>query len=252
MQKHTKARLVALNHQFYQNFSNSFAATRRRIQPGIRRLLTQIPQKGSWLDLGCGSGTLAMEWARQQRQGLYLGVDYSSSLLGEARAGLQAAGGCDSCLRVEFAQLELDQPGWVNLLPAESWDGVLSFAVLHHIPGAAERLRLLKEVHSLLPEGACFIHSVWQFQNSPRLLARVLPWETAGFSADELEEGDTLLDWRAPDPQAPVEPALRYVHRFTLEELTGLASAAGFTVNESFEADGQGGKLGLYQVWQAL
>ncbi|MCD4752744.1 MAG: class I SAM-dependent methyltransferase, partial [Anaerolineaceae bacterium] len=73
----------------YAGFSEAFAATGRRIQPGIRRVLDILPQyvpdKGNWLDLGCGGGQVAAAWAEENRTGNYLGLDFSSALLENAR-----------------------------------------------------------------------------------------------------------------------------------------------------------------------
>ena len=251
MQPETITYLLDLNRQFYQTFAGSFAATRRRLQPGVLQVLQRIPPHGCWLDLGCGSGTLAAEWARQERTGLYCGVDFSPALLEEARQALQAAAPQPADLEVRFAVADLGDPHWTEPYAGQAWDGVLSFAVLHHIPGADQRLRLLREVRSLLHEGAQFIFSVWQFQHSPRLLARVLLWESVGHSADEVEEGDTLLDWRQAQPGEPDQPGLRYVHLFSPAELAQLATHSGFTVVDAFYSDGKEKRLALYQVWKA-
>jgi len=42
------------------------------------------------------------------------------------------------------------------------------------------------------------------------------------------------------------------VHLFSREELGGLAQRAGFEIVDEFESDGQGERLGLYQVWQKI
>jgi hypothetical protein len=65
-----------------------------------------------------------------------------------------------------------------------------------------------------------------------------------------LEAGDTLLDWRFALPGQPEQNGLRYVHLFERAELAELAAAAGFTVVDEFESDGEGGRLGLYQAWR--
>ncbi|HNT54528.1 MAG TPA: class I SAM-dependent methyltransferase [Anaerolineaceae bacterium] len=242
--------LLELNRRFYETFGEAFAATRRRIQPGVRRILADIPAAGNWLDLGCGSGALALEWQQQGRQGCYWGVDFSAALLHEAQTALPVGNRPE--LTVGFQSLNLGEPGWATALPSQTWSGLLAFAVLHHIPGAAERLALLREIRSLLGAGGLFIHSEWQFQNSPRLLARVQPWELAGLTAADVEAGDTLLDWRSARPDQPERVGLRYVHLFTLDELSRLAAETGFAVCETFESDGQGGRLAIYQIWQAM
>ena len=244
----TAARLVDLNHQFYQSFASAFAATRRRIQPGVRRIIQQLPLDGNWLDLGCGSGALAADWARAGRKGSYLGLDFSAELLEEARRGLPQT--LPENLKVDFSFANLVEPGWPGKLPQQSFNGVLAFAVLHHLPGLELRTRVMRQVHSLLVPGGLFIHSNWQFQHSPRLMARRQPWQTVGLAEADVEAGDTLLDWRYTLPGEAERTGLRYVHLFSRLELEELAALTGFDIFEEFESDGEGGRLGLYQTWR--
>ncbi len=243
--------IVDINRQFYQNFGDAFAATRRRIQPGIRRVLSSLPKEGNWLDLGCGSGTLALEWAHTGRTGSYLGVDFSPALLAQAESSLHELE-LPAGLRIQFRQMDLMTSDWCLELPDSIFDGIMCFAAMHHIPGFENRLAFLNQVRTLLPEGGLYVHSNWQFQNSPRLAARIQPWKLVSIQADELEEGDTLLDWRYILPGQPEITGYRYVHRFSLPELTNLAAQSGFTIFETFESDGEGGRLGLYQLWRAI
>ncbi len=246
MKPDTAALLLALNLSFYQSFGPAFAKTRLRIQPGVRRALDAwVPPAGRWLDLGCGSGALGVEWARSGRQGLYLGIDSSAALLAEARRETQGL----STLGLELRYEQGDLAGaWA---PEGLFDGALCFAALHHLPGDDLRLRVLRQVRALLPAGGLYIHSNWQFQHSPKLMARVQPWERIGLSAADVQAGDTLLDWRYALPGQPEQVGLRYVHRFTPEELAHLALLSGFEVVETYESDGQGGRLGHYEVWKA-
>ena len=241
--------LLDLNRGFYQTFAQSFAATRRRVQPGVRRVLASLPPSGRWLDLGCGSGALAAAWAESGRQGLYHGLDFSAGLLSEARAGLENLP--HPGLDIRFDLADLSAPDWDAALDGQHYDGILAFAVLHHLPSGALRLDILRRTAALLPAGGCFIHSEWQYQHSPRLMARQIPWSRVGLQDDQLEEGDTLLDWRAPQT-GQSEQGLRYVHLFSLPELEALAVESGFRIIETFESDGEGGRLGLYQIWEKL
>ena len=251
MDPSTADRLIELNREFYTTFGPAFAATRRRIQEGVRRALGSLPiQGGTWLDVGCGSGSLAVEWLRMILPAAYLGVDFSPALLAEATSAVQSDLGYAQ-ERVSFAQVNLANSNWSSSLrSAAPFAGAFAFAVLHHLPSDDLRARALRHIHNLLTADGWFVHSEWQFYNAPRLVERVLPWQTVGLDESQLDPGDTLLDWRYALPGQAEQRGLRYVHRFSPEELTALAHRAGFVVRETYESDGQGGRLGLYQIWQ--
>ena len=243
MNQDTIQRLVALNTQFYQTFAVQFGQTRRRLQPGVRRWLDAGGAGGgesaALLDLGCGSGELLRELARRGWPGEYCGLDFSAGLLEQVRTELPESAG----LRLSLLQADLVQEDWSQALPRRRYPAVSAFAVLHHIPGQAARLELLRRVRACLEPGGRFILSNWQFLNSPRLAARIQPWPAAGFQPGELEPGDYLLDWRSGGS------GLRYVHHFSASELESLAAACGLQVLEQYASDGEGGNLGLYQIW---
>ncbi len=240
MDQQTVTRLLEINLQFYQTFALQFSATRRRLQPGVKKILTTRSPDGAILDLGCGNGALAGELARRNFRGSYLGIDASPGLIDEARRQTLAG------FKAVFLQADLASPGWEAALPWKDFDAALAFAVVHHLPGKNLRLDVLQSIRRLLPPGGRFIHSEWQFLNSPRLAARILPWEKAGLSADQVDPGDYLLDWKSGGY------GLRYVHFFNESELTHLAAESVFHILETFYSDGEGGRLGVYQIWQAV
>lgn len=240
MDRNTTDKLIKLNKQFYQTFASQFSATRERLQPGVMRVLEIIPPKSNILDLGCGNGEFARQLALNDHQGQYLGLDFSQGLLDVARAG------CSEQPNFSFAQADLSSSDWHTSIsiPHTTFNIVVAFATLHHLPGRELHLQTITKIRDLLSPDGIFIHSNWQFLNSSRLKARIQPWDVIGLSSAQVDRGDYLLDWRRGGY------GLRYVHQFSETELLSLAQETGFKVEDSFLSDGQEGNLGLYQVWK--
>ncbi len=232
------ARLLALNRDFYDRFGDSFSAARQRLQPGVRRIMESIKKDDSVLDLGCGNGNFLLELSRRGHKAPLQGADFSLPLLRDARSQTEAS-------PVIFREIDLTKLSLHGdkLSTKDGWDLITMFAALHHIPTNEMRLDILKTVRMVMNKNGRFILSNWQFLSSEKLRSRIQPWSKIGLSDSEVDEGDYLLDWRSGGE------GLRYVHHFSAEELSQLAAQAGLRVSESFTSDGDGGGLGLYQVW---
>jgi len=229
-------RLIDLNRAFYQSFAASFAETRARVQPGARRLLARIGSQTSVADFGCGNGNAAGFLAEHSFRGVYLGLDLSDALLDFARARRLP-------FPARFLAADLLAPGWDQSLADHSFDVILLFAVVHHLPGRDARAAFLRGCRRLLLPGGTLFLSTWQFPRSEKLRARVVPWEDAGFVEADVDAGDYLLDWRREGR------GLRYVHVVDEAERRALADESGFTETEAFASDGEGGRLADYAVW---
>jgi len=238
MKSDISERLINLNRQFYQTFAANFSKTRQRLQPGVWQIMEGVVPNANILDLGCGNGELARALAEKSHRGTYIGLDFSAQLLAEASLSVPEK------LDSTFLQADLSLPDWETKIPKTTFTTILAFAVLHHLPGAQLHRSVLAKIRTLLEPQGRFIHSEWQFMNSPRLRARVQPWETIGMTASDTERGDYLLDWRHGGY------GLRYVHHFDKDELAALAKDTGFTILNTIFADGEGGRLGLYQTWE--
>ena len=249
MKKEVEQQLLSINDRFYQRFGAAFAETRRRLQPGVERIIDTRLENGRWLDIGCGSGVLGQRLAQKSLRGSYLGLDFSHALLEEAKKGAETVDPIEG-FELHYQYANLLEETWQTGLEMGSFDGVLAFAVMHHLPGVNNRQRIIRQVYDLLKPGGVFIHSEWQFQNSPKLIARVQPWAKVDLSDEVLEPGDVLLDWRHVTSGQPLETGLRYVHLFDGAELTDLARTVGFEMIEEFLSDGASGNLALYQIWR--
>ena len=237
-------KLLNVNRQFYQTFAIQFSATRRRLQPGVRKILERLPEEAAILELGCGNGELPLQLSRKKQRGVYLGLDFSSPLLELAQEINQKIAETSS-LKIHFMSTDLASPGWDAVLTKKKFEFILAFAFLHHIPSEELRAQILDKARRLLEYNGLFIHSEWQFLNSPRLMARIQPWSILGLSEIDVDPGDYLLDWRHGGS------GLRYVHFFQANELQRLAESSGFQIIEDFYSDGMEGNLGHYQIWQA-
>jgi SAM-dependent methyltransferase len=238
MNSSTVQRLLEINREFYTRFGDQFSATRQRLQPGVRKILETIQADASVLDLGCGNGHFLRELVRRGHAAPLLGVDFSLPLLRDA----------ESTPGVSFREVDLSQLSVVSnqLLTTDNWSLITAFATLHHIPSRELRLDMLRTVRKLMKEDGKFILSNWQFLNSAKLRSRIQAWDKVGINETDLDEGDYLLDWRGGGE------GLRYVHHFSAEELLGLADQTEMRVTDSFSSDGDGGNLGLYQVWSPI
>ena len=252
--------LLDLNRRFYTEYGREFSATRGRLQTGVLHVIESLRGDETILDLGCGNGELARTLSRRGHHGSYLGLDFSLPLLDEAEREAFD-------FPVQFMQADLVSSDWDviarGVLPQsnplfdneiatppsaarnDSFDIVFSFAVLHHIPSSELRLQIIQKIHEHLKPDGMFIHSNWQFLNSPRLKARIQPWESIGLQGSDVDANDYLLDWKRGGN------GLRYVHHFDESELGDLAKASGFEVIDTFYSDGENKRLSLYQIWKA-
>ncbi len=255
MKQDTVNKIIEINREFYQTFAGHFAATRQRLQPGVQKILSTLPQTGKIIDIGCGNGELWQTLKRTNFQGSYLGLDFSSNLLetalrdGSDQALAESAAEAthdlaNSLHRGVFLQADFASGDWDLGLPEKSFDIVFSFAVLHHIPGNLLREKILNKIQRLLKPDGLFYHSNWQFLNSPKLKSRIQPWQAARINESEVDAGDYLLDWRAGGI------GLRYVHQFDESELSTLANTCRFQILDVFYSDGEGANLSLYQTWR--
>jgi 2-polyprenyl-3-methyl-5-hydroxy-6-metoxy-1,4-benzoquinol methylase len=232
--------LLDLDRRFYTEYGHDFSATRERLQTGVLRVIESLRGDESILDLGCGNGELARTLSRRGHHGSYLGLDFSLPLLDEAERE-------DFAFPVQFMQADLVSDDWEHVIARnDMFDIVFSFAVLHHIPSRELRLQIIQKIDEHLKPDGMFIHSNWQFLNSPRLKARIQPWESIGLQGSEVDTNDYLLDWKRGGK------GLRYVHHFDESELNDLAKASGFEIIETFYSDGENKKLSIYQAWKKL
>ena len=143
----------------YRAFSyNGKRQMSRQIIEGIASLIA-LPEGGVGLDVGCGSGALAIACARGNPQGRFIGIDrwgkeYASFNKSLCEANAKAEGVSSN---TEFRQgnaLKLD-------FADESFDAVTSNYVYHNIP-SRDRQAILLETLRVLKKGGIFaLHDIF-------------------------------------------------------------------------------------------
>jgi tRNA (uracil-5-)-methyltransferase TRM9 len=235
MEESVIRRLGELNQEFYRRFASAFAGTRRGSQPGFYQLETYLPDPCSrLLDVGCGEGRLGRFLLATGRVQIYHGLDGSQALLDIAGAQIDG----------EFWRRDLLQGQ--ALAGLGNYDAIACLAVLQHIPGRDNRLRLVAGMGQHLTPGGRLLVSNWQFLGSERQRKKIVDWEQAGLSPELVEGNDYLLTWQRGGR------GLRYVSYIDEAEMATLARQAGLRTVATFRADGREGDLNLYSVHEPV
>jgi len=234
MNEHTIHHLNAINRAFYAQTAADFHATRGRAWVGWQRLIPPLQALHAplhVLDIGCGNGRFGVFLAEHSLTPLaYHGIDNSSALLDYARKALGDMP--DVSARLDGGDVVYDP------LPNASYDLVVLFGVLHHIPDAQRRLALVRSAAERLTPGGLLAFACWRFYEYPRFRERIVSW-----NADEaVETNDYLLDWRRGTP------ALRYCHYVDDAEHEALVAASALTEIDRYRADGETGDVNQYSV----
>lgn len=240
----TVERLLQLNREFYQTVAADFDGTRGGLPVGWRQLQPWIsPPAGRplrVLDVGCGNGRFAWlldEWGISAK---YVGVDGDAQLLALATGHGETL----NTVQTRFVQADFTRATWCaeEALQAASFDLVVCFAALHHVPSSALRQQVVQSLTRCLATDGTLILSHWQFLSSVRFVRKQIAWQTIGLTERDVEADDALLPWQQG------HYAVRYVHQTSAEEAQQLAARANLSVVEQFYADGKEGNLNYYTI----
>jgi tRNA (uracil-5-)-methyltransferase TRM9 len=231
MDEATRQRLNAINREFYVTTAAEFDQTRGKAWAGWVTLRDYLTAPLAVLDVGCGNGRFGVFLAETLSATItYHGIDNNSALLDYAKIALAGLPPISATFTQQDIITQPPETGSYNL--------VVLFGVLHHVPGAAERLKFMQQLaERVAPDGLlCF--ASWRFYDYPRFRERIVPW-----SADfEVEAGDYLLDWRRG------ERALRYCHYVDDSEQAALITATGLSEVTTYRADGADNRMNVYSL----
>lgn len=207
--KQSKAQqILAESKASYDNMAPEFAMTRARFWEELTFLAEHAMPGMTVLDIGCGNGRFFP--VLRDRHIAYVGLDNSKGLLKEAREQFPG---------VTFVE------GDATALPFpdRSFDIAFSFATIHHIPSKALRHAFVREAARVLKPGSVFIVTAWYLFEPPYRRHVLLNALRRLIGLSKLDLGDTWLTFgKTKHP--------RYLHAFTVRELTRLLKANGFDV----------------------
>jgi SAM-dependent methyltransferase len=237
MLSNTALRLFELNKDFYSESAAEFSASRKGFWPGWDRFWDFLEQQEFLpervLDLGCGNGRLAGFLQTKLLDFKYLGLDFSKKLLADAKKKYAGK-------EFEFSAHDFR----TKFKLKQKYDLIAAIALLHHIPGFDNRLRLLENAAEHL--SGYLIFTTWNFMSDLKLSTKVVSWQEAGISETELESGDLLLNWGSSNSH------LRYCHNFSEAELGQLVTGSGLKIVKQFDSDGRNQRLNTYYVCQRI
>ena len=210
MRKEYANELLAASRAGYDTIAPEFSRTRGTFWAELDFVRDLIPEGSRLLDIGCGNGRFL--GTLESRDISYTGIDFSEGLVGVAHERYR-----------ERPQTEF-VVGNALALPFSdrSFDNVVSFAVLHHIPSREYRVQFLREAARVTKPGGFIILTAWNVWHSrPRI---VLEFALKKLLSDtHTDFGDAILDFGK-------EKNARYVHALSMREIRSLVREAGLTL----------------------
>ena len=236
MNEETVRKLNAINRRFYAERADEFNQTRERAWRGwdvlFDRIGSRLKTQPRVLDLGCGNGRFARFLAKRGVPFTYVGVDASALALEHARPRLAELDGIE-LYEHDFITGREPLP---HALASATFDLVVLFGVLHHVPGRALRSRLLTKAAKRVASGGSLAYTSWRFDQFSRFVKKLVPWEdylggsSESLDVGELEPGDHIMTWGEP-------AAHRYCHAASEEELEMLRRELPLRWVDSFLGD---------------
>ena len=180
----------------YRAFSyNGKRQMSRKIIEGIAGYV-KLPDGGKGLDVGCGSGALAIACAKRNPKAAFIGIDRWGKEYASFNKPL-----CESNAKAEGVSNVSFQRGDATHLdfPDESFDAVVSNYVYHNIPG--DRQAYLLETLRVLKKGGMFaIHDIFSKAKYGDMQAFVKKLKDMGYADVRLidtTDGTWITKWES-------------------------------------------------------
>ncbi len=227
--------------QNYSLIAKSFSSKRMYLWSGIKRLKKFCVHGDRVLDIGCGNGRLLELFNGLELD--YIGIDSCPELIEEARQIYEKK---QKSLKVKTFKFliadALDLPFRNN-----SFDKIFSIAVLHHIPSKELRMKFLEQAKKTLKPKGLLILSVWNLWQRKFWKYHIKYFFLKIIGKSKLDFKDIFYPWKNEHGKIVAQ---RYLHCFSLNELTKLSKRAGFNIKEQGYLSNK--KQNLYLVLEKM
>jgi len=203
--------IIEMSRRGYEEIAKDFDATRKVFWQELYFLGDYIKDGDNVLDVGCGNGRFLEVIRGKVFQ--YTGIDNSESLISYAKEwhGDKGKFVCTNALDLPFKD--------------ESFDKIVSFGVLHHIPSKKLRKQFLNEAHRALKKDGLMIITVWNLWND-RLTPMIHKY------AMQKLLGKSKLDFKDVFLPFGKKQSVRYLHAFTKREFVKILKQSGFKIEK--------------------
>ena len=193
----------------FDEMARDFEKIKRKVIPGYREMekciFSYLPftpsRKIAVLELGTGTGALALDLLKYFPRATYTGVDFSSKMLEIASHRLRK---CDK--RVTLQNVDLNK---VKI--AGRYDVIVSLFTIHHI---INKKGLFKHLYKMLKPGGCFFYGDVAVSNNKRLEKQFIESWKDFMARSGLSKGKRvrLIEYhRKYDHPEPIETQLHYL-----------------------------------------
>ena len=194
----------------YNNIANHFSDTRFKVWFCTREFLNSIPSNSFGLEIGCGNGKNMV-----YRKDISMkGIDICDKFV-------------DICKKKNLDVIQGD----MSSLPYdnESFDFVMSIAVLHHLDSQEKRVKAVDEMFRVCKKGGKIFVLVWAFEQEES-------------SKRKFKSKDEMVSWFSREDG---NTYYRYYHLYSKDELENEFSKTEnkFDTNKSFYEMGNWGLI---------
>jgi len=208
MKKALAEKILKQTKENYNQIAKDFSNTRKYLWKSLNPLLYYITKNDKVLDLGCGNGRL-FELIKHTD---YVGVDNSEALIKIARRHHREA---------KFKVAD----GFCLPFDDNSFDKVISIAVLHHVPSKELRRCFLKEAKRVLKKDGLLILTAWKLERKRNFKLNLKYTLLKIIGKNKMDFKDVLIPWNNHQE--------RYVHLFSKKSLKKIVENSGFSVKEN-------------------